>query len=226
MNKPELFRIVKVLCAGFLPLVMLLSVSGCAPGLKLEPKAAPVVPAVAVGPRVESLEDGRKGFILSESVSLDEEMRRDFDQAVMHLNAQEYEQAITFLQLLVEMSPEVSALRIDLAIAYRKTGKQDLAEEQLKYALKLFPGHPVASNEYGLLLRKAGSFVDARNIYEQALTDFPDYLPVRRNLGILCDLYMNDPECALAQFEQYSADDPGDEQVSLWISELRLRTAP
>ena len=52
---------------------------------------------------------------------------------------------------------------------------------------------------------------------------FPDYLPARRNLGILCDLYLNDPACALKQFEIYSEAMPGDAQVKIWIAELRMR---
>ena len=89
--------------------------------------------------------------------------------------------------------------------------------------MALVPDHPVASNEYALLLRKGGRFKEAREIYEKAISDFPDYLPARRNLGILCDLYLNDPACALKQFDIYSERMPADGQVKIWISELRMR---
>jgi len=89
--------------------------------------------------------------------------------------------------------------------------------------LELFPAHPVAGNTYGLLLRSGGRFAEARTVYEQVLAQFPDYGPAHRNLGILCDLYLNDLECALDQYELYSAVEPGDEQVRLWLADLHLR---
>ena len=73
------------------------------------------------------------------------------------------------------------------------------------------------------MLRKGGRFNESRKVYEQAIADFPDYLPARRNLGILCDLYLNDPACALNQFEIYSQGMPEDAQVKIWIAELRMR---
>ena len=108
-------------------------------------------------------------------------------------------------------------------MAYRKTGKREEAEQHLKTALEMVPGHPVAGNEYGLLLRESGRFAEARQVYEQILETFPEYLPVRRNLGVLCDLYLNDVQCAVGQFELYSQARPQDELVKTWLSELRIR---
>jgi Flp pilus assembly protein TadD len=154
---------------------------------------------------------------------MDAESIRNFERAVGLIKNEDYEQAIELLKKIVEQSPGATAPYINLAIAYKHTDQVEQAEEHLKTALELIPGHPVASNEYGLLLRKAGRFAEARAVYEKTLSLFPDYQPVRRNLGILCDLYLNDPGCALEQYEIYSKAMPEDEQVKLWIADLRMQ---
>lgn len=175
------------------------------------------------GPAVSRLEDGRQGFVISEKANMDDRTRSKFDHAVAMMNEGKNDAAIELLKRVIDQSPGVSAPSIDIAVAYLRTGNPGLAEQHLKTALALVPGHPVASNEYGLLLRKAGRFKEAREVYEKAIDGFPDYLPVRKNLGILCDLYLNDPACALEQFEAYSDRMPADERVRIWIAELRMR---
>ena len=209
---------------GFVVLAMALSVlAGCATDGKV--KAAPVAdkPSVPTGPSVERLVDGREGFIITEVPTMDEASRRDFDRAVAMMKDQDYGQAIDLLEKVIQQSPGVTAPHIDIAIAYLRVGKPSLAEEHFKTALMLFPEHPVASNEYGLLCRKTGRLAEARAIYEKAIARFPEYYPLHRNLGILCDLYLNDPACALEHYEVYSKARPKDAQVASWIADVRAR---
>jgi tetratricopeptide (TPR) repeat protein len=209
---------------GFVFLMMVLFyLAGCATDKKT--KSAPIVeqPPMLKGPIVERLEDGRDGFIIMEIPHMDETSRRDFEVAVAMLNEGEYDRAIELLEKVIEQSPGVTAPYIDIAIAYRSVGNLEEAEEHLKIALQLVPEHPVACNEYGLLYRKTGRFAEARAIYEKAIARFPDYYPAQRNLGILCDLYLNDPACALDHYEIYSKAVPEDQQVKLWIADLRAR---
>jgi Tfp pilus assembly protein PilF len=203
--------------AGLVVLAMVLPVlAGCATDKKIETLNVRE-------PSVARLDDGRDGFIITEAPKMDEESRKDFDRAVAMLKDQDYGQAIDLLEKVIKQSPHVTAPYIDLAIAYQHTGKPEQAEEHLKTALNLFPGHPVACNEYGLLYRRTGRFVEARAMYEKAVERFPNYYPAHRNLGILCDLYLSDPACALEHYEIYSKAKPEDEQVKLWIADLRIR---
>lgn len=167
--------------------------------------------------------EGRQGFAIREVSQLDEAARRDFLQAVDLIKNENYDRAVDLLEKVVAQSPGVTAPYINLAIAYRRLGKPEQAEPPLKSALDLVPGHPAASNEYGLLYRQTGRFAEARAIYEKALDRFPEYYPVHRNLGILCDLYLNDLACALEHYEIYARVRPGDKQVQLWIADLRNR---
>jgi Tfp pilus assembly protein PilF len=209
--------------AGFAVLAMALSIlSGCATDGKVKPGVTSE-PSVGEEPSVTRLEDGREGFIIREVPKVDEMSREDFDRAVAMLKQQDYGQAIDILEKIIEKSPGVTAPYIDIAIAYQRIGRPKQAEEHLKTALKLFPGHPVACNEYGLLYRETGRFAEARAIYEKTIARFPDYYPAHRNLGILCDLYLNDPACALEHYETYSEARPEDKRVKLWIADLRAR---
>jgi Tfp pilus assembly protein PilF len=206
-------------CASIAALAVVLAVlAGCATDGKVKDLAAP-------GPSVARLDNGREGFILTEVPRMDEASQRTFDRAVAMLENQEYGQAVDLLEEVIEQSPGVTAPYIDIAIAYQRIGKLEEAEGHLKTALSLFPDHPVACNEYGVVYRKSGRFAEARAIYERAIARFPEYYPAHRNLGILCDLYLSDPACALEHYEIYSDANPEDRQVKLWIAELRARLA-
>ncbi len=223
MQTRKLRRLTARTCAGFAVLAMALPVfAGDATGGKVEATVAHE-PSAVKGPSVARLDDGREGFIITEVPTMDEASRGDFDRAVAMLKDQDYNGAIGLLEKVIERSPGATAPYIDIAIAYQRIGKPERAEGHLQTALTLFPGHPVACNEYGLLYRKTGRFAEARAIYEKAIERFPDYYPAHKNLGILCDLYLNDPACALEHYEIYGKSRPEDAQVTLWIADLRAR---
>ena len=219
----ETWRTSRRVYPGLALLILALTVfAGCASEGKGKALVANEAP-VYNGPSITRLENGREGFIIREVPRLNEKSRKDFDRAVVMLKGRDYPHAIGLLEKVIDNSPGVTAPYIDIAIAYQQTGKPEQAEKYLKTALKLLPDHPAAGNEYGLLYCKTGRFADARAIYEKVLARFPDYYPAQRNLGILCDLYLNDPSCALEHYEIYSKARPDDAQVKLWIADLRTR---
>lgn len=169
------------------------------------------------------LPDGRDGFLITETAQMSAADRRAFGEAVELLNTEAYDQAIEILKNVVAHAPGVTAPYINLGIAYARTDKTEEAEAQFKKALELVPGHPVAGNECGLLFRKKGRFEEARAMYEQVLDAYPNYYPVHRNLGILCDLYLNDLQSALNHYQIYSQAMPKDAQAKLWIADLQGR---
>ena len=112
---------------------------------------------------------------------------------------------------------------INLGIAYARTGEMDKAEKSLKQALEINPKHPVANNELGIVYRKTGQYKKAREHYQIAVKMYPKFLPARKNLGVLCDIYMQDLECALEQYEEYLKRRPGDEKVKIWVADVKSR---
>lgn len=203
--------------AGIMLALLLAATSGCSP------RPQKLDETTAVASTVQRFDNEQKGFEISELSALTDQVRNDFDRAIALLNNDRYDEAIALLEQVTARAPERTAPHINLALAYEHQALPEKAEEQLKAALKLSPGHPVASNVYGLLLRKNGRFSEAREIFEQSLQRFPEFLPTRKNLGILCELYLGDLEAAIEHYQIYSEAMPQDEEVTVWIAGLRQR---
>ncbi len=173
----------------------------------------------AIEPAKQSTASTGKGEI----IVVDGDVQRAFDDALKAILAQDYATAITLLDSVVQKEQRLTAPYINLALVYRKQGDDKQAEQNLMKALDIDLGDAVANNELGLLYRKQGKFTDARKAYTNALIVHPNYLPVIKNLGILCDLYMRDLQCALEQFEKYLDQVPDDATVKIWIADLKAR---
>jgi Tfp pilus assembly protein PilF len=203
--------------------MLITTLSGCVTTGPVKPAPAVQAPDAAQKVSVTRLTDGREGFIITEHSRMNGAARENFQRAVALLNEGEDVRAIELLEKVIQQAPHVTAPYIDLALAYGRIGKPEKAEALLKTALKLVPDHPLACNAYGLLCRKAGRFDEARATYEKALAHFPEYYPVHRNLGILCDIYLNDSACAMEHYEIYSKANPEDKKVKMWIADLQNR---
>jgi Flp pilus assembly protein TadD len=163
------------------------------------------------------------GFTITEEVRVGAAVRSDFERAVRLLEQEEYQRGIALLRGVTEAAPHVTAAHIDLGIAYSRVGNLEGAEASFETALKLNPRHPVAHNELGIVYRKMGRFAEARESYEKALALFPDFHFARRNLAILCDLYLGDMSCAVEHYRLYTQAVPDDEAAAMWIADLRNR---
>jgi tetratricopeptide (TPR) repeat protein len=151
------------------------------------------------------------GFTITEAVPVDNNVRTEYIEALGHLERAQHEEGLAMLQNVARNAPDLSAPRIEMGIAYHAIGDLDAAEENLLAALQLNPDHPIAHNELGIVS------------YETALAVYPGYHHARRNLGILCDLYLADLDCALENYEAYMKTVPGDDQAAMWIADIRGR---
>ena len=176
---------------------------------------------VATPARVEIQEE--VGFTIVEEARISTDVRIEYDEALILLEQGQTVQGTGLLEAVVEAAPHLSAPRIDLGIAYHRAGDLEAAESSLLLALESNPDHPSAHNELGIVYRKTGRFVEARQSYEAALTFYPGYHYARRNLAILCDLYLADLNCALENYEAYMATVPSDKEASMWIADIRQR---
>ena len=163
------------------------------------------------------------GFTITQDVRVGAGVRSDFEDAVRLLEQRQYDAGIARLVAVTEAAPQLTAAHIDLAMAYRAVNDLEHAEASIGRALALNPRHPVALNELGIIDRRKGRFKEARESYEKALALHPDFHFARKNLAILCDLYLSDAPCALENYERYVQAVPDDPDAAIWIADLRNR---
>lgn len=175
------------------------------------------------GPQARLEIQEQVGFTITEPVTVSDSTRMDYERALVLLEQGQFEEGLALLEAVVESAPEVSGPRIDLGVAKHREGDLESAERHLLRALELNPDHPVVHNELGIIYRKTGRFAAARSSYEAALAIYPGYHHARRNLGVLCDLYLADLQCALSSYEAYMETVPGDGEAAMWIADLRNR---
>jgi Flp pilus assembly protein TadD len=181
-----------------------------APGAKAGTAGAPGAPAGAPGavPNVPVTPRGKA----------------DFERAVGFMRAGNNTEAeLEFKQVALQF-PQLSAPYVNLGILYRKSGRLEQSEDALKTAVERNDGSAVAWTELGATQRLRGEFPNAAASYEKAIADDPNFAPAYRNLGVVSDLYLGDPERALTAFERYKELTGEEKPVSGWIAELRART--
>ena len=159
----------------------------------------------------------------TEVIYVDAEVQKSFDQAMQLLQSGNVDAAIPVLKSVIAREQRLAAPYVNLALAYLKKGDEKQAQDYLQQALAIDKSQPQANNQLGLLYRKQGKFKEARTLYQNALASHPEYLPVIRNLGILCDIYLRDLDCALEQYEKLQEQMPDDKTIKIWIADLKAR---
>ncbi len=149
-----------------------------------------------------------------------------YEEALALMDSGHLEAAEEILLPLTKRYRRSAGPWINLSIIYSQTERPEQAEAAVRCALKLDPRSAVAYNHLGILLRKDGRFEEADQAYAKAIRFDPEYSLAYLNYGVLADLYLQQPERALAFYQRYQELEGGEDQrVRRWIIELERRVA-
>lgn len=197
-------------------MLTLLLLAACQSGPKTVPQPAPAVePAPVTDASATEPESA------PEAVDFYQQL---YIEAVDSLRRGDTEQAIKLLLQVSTDAPDKPYVFTNLGLAYFKLKKMDLSEEAFQEAISRNKRDAVAYNHLGILLRYQGQFEEARKRYQRAIAIDSDYAYAHLNLGILFDIYLQDLESALQQYQQYQGlIGEEDKQVAGWIVDIQRR---
>jgi tetratricopeptide (TPR) repeat protein len=188
-----------------LSLALALCIAGCASA----PPPPPPAPVEALPPA---------------EAPVPERATQQFNQAVALLQAGKLTDAELELKQLTLAYPDYPGPWVNLGLLYEKAGRFDEAEKALREATQHGMPSALTYTELGLVYRQLGRFKDADKAYGEAIKIDPNYAPAHLNLGVLCDLYLQQPQRALESLERYMAlSGNSDKRVATWIAELKKR---
>lgn len=152
------------------------------------------------------------------------EATQQFDNAIALMSGGNLAVAEQSLRSLASAYPSYSGALLNLGILLTKSGRLPDAEEALRGAVERNANNAPAFNQLGIVYRKLGRFKDAEEAYGRAFAIDPNYALAHLNLGVLCDLYLQQPQRALQSYERYLALAAApDQKVNAWVAELRAR---
>jgi tetratricopeptide (TPR) repeat protein len=126
-------------------------------------------------------------------------------------------QAMDYFEKASSMGSQEPELFYEIAVLYRKLGKNGRAIDSLKHALELNPGSAACARELGSVLFAEGRFEAARAAYQKALKIAPSDTLAAIGAGE-CHLRLGRTGDARDTFERVLAIDPGNAAAKRWLA--------
>lgn len=148
--------------------------------------------------------------------------QQTYEAGIEALKNNEIDFAIELLIQATTSSPELEFAFTNLGLAYFKLEDFEKSEQAFQKAINTNIYDFIAYNHLGIIKRMHGDFANARTSYEKAVSINSKYADAYLNLGILYDIYLQDLNAALKQYEKFQSLTNGENKsVKGWIADIQ-----
>jgi len=148
----------------------------------------------------------------------------ELSSEVKLVDSEDYLLAEERLLAISTLYPDWPGPYANLGIVYTQSGRYEEAEAAFLSALKIKIDDASVYNHMAIMYRLQGKFDQALAYYHRAISVDPQYVKAHLNLGILYDLYLQQPRQALGHYEVYQTlTKDKDKTVALWVLDLKRR---
>lgn len=168
-------------------------------------------------------------------------VKKQYLRALDAIEQQQWQQATTQLNAIIKDNSAINTPEIMLAWILWQQNNRDAAAKRLEQIIQKPLYRSDAYNYLAIIYREQGRFSESESVYKNALSSWPENPTLHKNLGILYDLYLDQPQDALKHYElaltQLNADvsennneasaskqqERSSKQLSFWIKEIQRR---
>ena len=132
--------------------------------------------------------------------------------------------AISQFEQVIMLNPSFKRAYTNLGLLQLQQGELEQAKKSFENAINQDKSDAIAYTHLAVIQRQQGEFAQAQQNYKKAIEIDANYAKAHLNYGILLDIYLQDLDQALRQYETYQQllDQP-DETVDKWIVDLKRR---
>lgn len=160
----------------------------------------------------------------STNTELNQAEQKSYQNATEDIRAGHTDTAIQTLTKITNNYPNHVGAWINLANAYLIAKKINDAENALRHAQTINPAIAEAFNLQGLIEIEKGEYNKAEKSYLSAIQLNESYAFAHYNLALLYDVFYQDPDKALIQYERYlQLNGDNDKSTKSWIAELKQK---
>lgn len=151
-------------------------------------------------------------------------LMQDYQKGVALLKDKQYSQAQSHWQRLANTYDQYAGVWSNLALSHLYLDQYEQGLTAAERAQSLDSAYCPVRPVLAILQREQGQFARAEQSYRAALACDPRNADVWTNLGILYDVYMNQPKQALEAYQHsQTLRDTPDKYVAVWIKLLAKR---